>query len=65
MLPLAKRRLHLCRQNLTSLTDANSFWIDGYLKEPGVASLNVGDPAEVKLMSWHCHVSGGMGTAVG
>jgi multidrug resistance efflux pump len=37
-------------QNLVSLTDANSFWVDGYFEETGVAPIRVGDPAEVKLM---------------
>jgi multidrug resistance efflux pump len=36
--------------NLISLTDANSFWIDGYFEETGVRSIHVGDPATIKLM---------------
>jgi RND family efflux transporter MFP subunit len=47
-------------QKLVSLTDANSFWVDGYFEETSVASIHVGDPAEVKLMGYpqivHGHV---------
>jgi multidrug resistance efflux pump len=47
-------------QNLISLTDANSFWVDGYFEETGVGPIRVGDPAEVKLMGYpqivHGHV---------
>jgi multidrug resistance efflux pump len=37
-------------QNLMSLTDANSFWVDGYFEETNLGPIRVGDPAEVKLM---------------
>ena len=40
-------------QNLLSLTDANSFWVDGYFEETGVAPIQVGDSADVKLMGGH------------
>jgi multidrug resistance efflux pump len=39
-------------QNLVSLTDANSFWVDGYFEETGVAPIHVGDPTEIKLMGY-------------
>jgi multidrug resistance efflux pump len=39
-------------QNLMSLTDANSFWVDGYFEETSLAPIRVGDPAEVKLMGY-------------
>ena len=39
-------------QKLISLTDANSFWIDGYFEETNLGPINVGDPAEVKLMGY-------------
>jgi multidrug resistance efflux pump len=39
-------------QNLISLTDANSFWVDGYFEETGMGPIQVGDPAEVKLMGY-------------
>jgi RND family efflux transporter MFP subunit len=47
-------------QKLVSVTDANSFWVDGYFEETSVAPIHVGDPAEVKLMGYpqivHGHV---------
>jgi RND family efflux transporter MFP subunit len=46
--------------NLISLTDANSFWVDGYFEETSVSPIRVGDPAEVRLMGYsqivHGHV---------
>jgi RND family efflux transporter MFP subunit len=39
-------------QNLLSLTDANSFWLDGYFEETSVRQIHVGDRAEVKLMGY-------------
>jgi multidrug resistance efflux pump len=45
-------------QNLISLTDANSFWVDGYFEETGVSPIQVGDPAEVKLMGYSQIVRG-------
>ena len=45
-------------QNLISLTDANSFWVDGYFEETGVAPIQVGNPAEVKLMGYSQIVRG-------
>ena len=39
-------------QNLISLTDANSFWVDGYFEETNLGPIRVGDPAEVKLMGY-------------
>jgi RND family efflux transporter MFP subunit len=45
-------------QNLISLTDATSFWVDGYFEETGVGPIQVGDPAEVKLMGYSQIVRG-------
>jgi RND family efflux transporter MFP subunit len=45
-------------QNLISPTDANSFWVDGYFEETGVASIHVGDLAEIKLMGYSPIVRG-------
>jgi multidrug resistance efflux pump len=45
-------------QNLISLTDANSFWVDGYFEETGMGLIQVGDPAEVKLMGYSQIVRG-------
>jgi multidrug resistance efflux pump len=39
-------------QNLISLTDANSFWVDGYFEETNLGPIRVGDPAEIKLMGY-------------
>jgi multidrug resistance efflux pump len=39
-------------QKLISLTDANSFWVDGYFEETNLGPIHVGDPAEVKLMGY-------------
>jgi multidrug resistance efflux pump len=39
-------------QNLISLTDAGSFWVDGYFEETNLEPIHVGDPAEVKLMGY-------------
>jgi multidrug resistance efflux pump len=39
-------------EKLISLTDANSFWVDGYFEETSLGPIHVGDPAEVKLMGY-------------
>jgi multidrug resistance efflux pump len=33
-----------------SVVDANSFWLDGYFEEMNLGSIQVGDPAKIKLM---------------
>jgi RND family efflux transporter MFP subunit len=45
-------------QNLISLTDANSFWVDGYFEETSLGPIRVGDPAEIKLMGYSPIVRG-------
>jgi RND family efflux transporter MFP subunit len=45
-------------QNLISLTDANSFWLDGYFEETSLGQIHVGDPAEIKLMGYQQIVHG-------
>jgi multidrug resistance efflux pump len=45
-------------QNAMSLTDAGSFWIDGYFEETNLEPIRVGDPAEVKLMGFRPIVHG-------
>jgi multidrug resistance efflux pump len=45
-------------QNLISLTDANSFWVDGYFEETSLGPIRVGDPAEVRLMGYKQVVRG-------
>ena len=37
-------------QNVVSLVDADSFWVDGYFEETNLDTIQVGDPAEIKLM---------------
>ena len=39
-------------QNLISLVDANSFWVDGYFEETNLDAIHVGDPATIKLMGY-------------
>lgn len=39
-------------EKLISLTDANSFWVDGYFEETSLGPIRVGDPAEVKLLGY-------------
>jgi multidrug resistance efflux pump len=36
--------------NTISLVDADSFWVDGYFEETTLAPIQVGDPAQIKLM---------------
>jgi multidrug resistance efflux pump len=38
--------------NVISLVDADSFWVDGYFEETNLEPIQVGDPAEVKLMGY-------------
>lgn len=49
-------------QNVISLVDADSFWVDGYFEETNIAPIRVGDPADIKLIGYsdvlHGHVSG-------
>jgi multidrug resistance efflux pump len=44
--------------NTISVVDANSFWIDGYFEETNLAPIRVGDPAEIRLMSYSQIVHG-------
>jgi len=39
-------------QNEISLVDADSFWVDGYFEETSLDQIQVGDPAEIKLMGY-------------
>ena len=39
-------------QQLISVVDADSFWIDGYFEETILAPIRVGDPAQIKLMGY-------------
>ncbi|MGA8758219.1 MAG: HlyD family secretion protein [Stellaceae bacterium] len=39
-------------ENLISLVDADSFWIDGYFEETNLDRISEGDPATIKLMGY-------------
>jgi multidrug resistance efflux pump len=45
-------------QNLISVVDADSFWVDGYFEETNLAPIRVGDPAQIKLMGYRQIVGG-------
>lgn len=49
-------------QNLISLVDADSFWVDGYFEETAVDRIHVGDPAEIKLMGYRQIIRGHVGS---
>jgi multidrug resistance efflux pump len=39
-------------ENLISVVDADSFWVDGYFEETNLEGIRVGDPASIKLMGF-------------
>jgi RND family efflux transporter MFP subunit len=39
-------------ENLISLVDADSYWVDGYFEETNLGRIHKGDPATVKLMGY-------------
>ena len=39
-------------QNVMSVADADSFWVDGYFEETNIDQIHVGDPADIKLMGY-------------
>jgi RND family efflux transporter MFP subunit len=45
-------------QNIISIVDADSFWVDGYFEEINLSRVHEGDPAEVKLMGYSQIVRG-------
>jgi len=49
-------------QNEISLVDADSFWVDGYFEETSLDRVQVGDPAEVKLMGYKQIIRGHVGS---
>jgi RND family efflux transporter MFP subunit len=49
-------------ENVISLVDADSFWVDGYFEETNVAPIQVGDPATIKLMGYSQVVRGHVGS---
>lgn len=48
-------------QNVISVVDADSFWVDAYFEETSLAPIHVGDPATIRLIGYpqdlHGHVS--------
>jgi RND family efflux transporter MFP subunit len=40
-------------QNVISLVDADSFWVDGYFEETSLSPIHLGDPATINLMGYH------------
>jgi multidrug resistance efflux pump len=49
-------------QNIISVVDADSFWVDGYFEEINLGSIHEGDPAEIKLMGYSQIVRGHVGS---
>jgi multidrug resistance efflux pump len=49
-------------QNVISLVDADSFWVDGYFEETNLEPIQVGDPASIKLMGYSQIVRGHVGS---
>ena len=49
-------------ENIISLVDADSFWIDGYFEETNLEPIRVGDPASIKLMGYSQIVRGHVGS---
>jgi multidrug resistance efflux pump len=45
-------------QNIISVVDADSFWVDGYFEETNLGSIQVSDPASIKLMGYSQIVRG-------
>ena len=45
-------------ENLISLVNADSFWVDGYFEETNLEGINVGDRATIKLMGYSKVVEG-------
>ena len=49
-------------QDKISVVDADSFWVDGYFEETNLDRIQVGDPANVKLMGYSQIVRGRVGS---
>jgi RND family efflux transporter MFP subunit len=45
-------------QNVISVVDADSFWVDAYFEETQLASIQEGDPAKIKLMGYSPIIQG-------
>jgi multidrug resistance efflux pump len=49
-------------QNVISVTDGDSLWVDGYFEETQLDRIHVGDPAEIKLMGYPQILRGHVGS---
>ena len=49
-------------ENIISIVDADSFWVDGYFLETNVGKIREGDPASIKLMGYSEIVRGHVGS---
>jgi multidrug resistance efflux pump len=49
-------------ENLISVVDSDSFWVDGYFEETNLASVREGDRANIKLMGYSQIVRGRVGS---
>jgi multidrug resistance efflux pump len=49
-------------QNIISVVDADSFWVDGYFEEINLGSIHEGDRATIKLMGYNQIVRGHVGS---
>jgi multidrug resistance efflux pump len=49
-------------QNIISVVDADSFWVDGYFEEINLGTIHEGDPAEIKLMGYSQIIRGHVGS---
>jgi len=50
------------RQNIISLVDADSFWVDGYFLETALEEIRTGDQATIKLMGYPDLLKGHVGS---
>jgi len=49
-------------ENIISIVDSNSFWVDGYFLETQLGKIHEGDPASIKLMGYREIVHGRVGS---
>jgi RND family efflux transporter MFP subunit len=49
-------------ENLISLVDADSYWVDGYFEETNLGQIREGDPATIKLMGYPQPLRGHVGS---
>jgi RND family efflux transporter MFP subunit len=49
-------------QNMISVVDTDSFWVDGYFSETNLGSIHEGDPASISLMGYRQIIRGHVGS---